>query len=184
MGLPYAPALAMGFRLAYRLWPRRLNSGMSEPYEEIIEGESFVRRPPGVRHEVIRSRLEIRLIECVGGSTTARVLAPRSVVQLSPGTLVRPDLTVVASANHRPLLAVEVIDAGDHRMDTVTKKEVYEARNMPRLWMVDPRYDNVEIYHGSPYGLRLHGILAGSDRLEEALLPAFAYVIRELFAET
>ena len=97
--------------------------------------------------------------------------------------MVRPDLTVVASANHRPLLAIEIIDAGDHRMDTVTKKEVYETRNIPRLWMVDPRYDNVEVYHGSQYGLRLKGILAGSDRLEEALLPEFAYVIRELFSE-
>lgn len=156
---------------------------MSEPYEEIIEGESYVRKPPGVRHELIRGRLQARLVECLGRLATARVLSPRSVVQLSPGTMVRPDLTVVASANHRPLLAIEVIDAADHRMDTVTKKDVYETRNIPRLWMVDPRYDNVEVYHGSQYGLRLKGILAGSDRLEEALLPEFAYVIRELFSE-
>lgn len=156
---------------------------MSEPYEEIVEGESYVRKSPGIRHELIRGRLEARLTDCVGRQGTARLLATRSVVQLSPGTLVRPDLTVVASANERLLLAIEVIDAGDHRMDTVTKKDIYETRNVPRLWMVDPRYDNVEVYHGSTYGLRLQGILAGADRLEEALLPEFAYIIRELFAE-
>jgi len=156
---------------------------MSKPYEEIIEGESFVRQPPGVRHELIRDRIESRLVRCLGGIATARLLAHRSVVQLSPGTLVRPDLTVVTNANDRPLLAIEIIDAGDHRMDTVVKKEIYEARKVPRLWMVDPRYDNVEVYHGSPYGLRLQSILAGADRLEEALLPEFAYIIRELFAE-
>ncbi len=156
---------------------------MSEPYEEIIEGESYVRKSPGVRHELIRGRLEARLMDCVARLDSARLLGARSVVQLSPGTMVRPDLTVVAKANDRLLLAIEVIDAGDHRMDTVTKKEIYETRNVPRLWMVDPRYDNVEVYHGSPYGLRLQGILAGADRLEEALLPEFGYVIRELFSE-
>ena len=156
---------------------------MSQPYEEIIEGESYVRKPPGIRHELVRERLEVRLASCLGRLSSARLLASRSVVQLTPGTMVRPDLTVVAQANDRLLLAVEIIDAGDHRMDTVTKKEIYETRNVPRLWMVDPRYDNVEVYHGSPYGLRLQGILAGADRLEESLLPEFAYVIRELFAE-
>jgi Uma2 family endonuclease len=156
---------------------------MSEPYEEIIEGESFVRQPPGVRHELIRERLAARLTAAIELLPSTRLLATRSVLHLTPGTMVRPDLTVVASANDRLLLAVEVIDPGDHRLDTVVKKEAYESRNVPRLWMVDPRYDNVEVYHGSPYGLRLQGILAGSDRLEEALLPEFAYVIRELFAD-
>jgi Uma2 family endonuclease len=156
---------------------------MSRPYEEIIEGEVYVRQPPGVRHELIRERLHARLAASLTTVATVRLLETRSVLQLTPGTMIRPDLTVVASANNRLLLAVEVIDAGDHRTDTVNKKEIYETRNVPRLWMVDPRYDNVEVYHGSPYGLRLQGILAGSDRLEEALLPEFAYVIRELFAE-
>ncbi len=156
---------------------------MSEPYEEIIEGESYVRKSPGIRHELIRGRLEARLTDCLQRLAAVRLLGSRSVLQLSAGTMVRPDLTVVAQANGRLVLAIEVIDASDHRMDTVTKKEVYETRNVPRLWMVDPRYDNVEVYHGSPYGLRLQTILAGADRLEEALLPEFGYVIRELFAE-
>lgn len=156
---------------------------MSEPYEEIIEGESYVRQAPGARHELIRTRLESRLMACLQQLPMARLLAARTVLQLTPGTLVRPDLAVVASANNRLLLAIEVIDAADHRTDTVTKKEIYETRNVPRLWVVDPRYDNVEVYHGSPYGLRLQRILAGADTLEDALLPEFAWVIRELFAE-
>lgn len=156
---------------------------MSEPYEEIIEGESFVRLRPGPRHELIRQRLETRLLAALEQAPVARLLSPRSVLQLTAGTMVRPDLTVVARANERLLLAIEVIDPSDHRTDTVMKKEIYETRNVPRLWMVDPRYDNVEVYHGSPYGLRLQGILAGSDQLVEALLPEFAYVIRELFAD-
>jgi Uma2 family endonuclease len=154
-----------------------------EPYEEIFEGESIVRQSPGARHETIRERLQLRLTASLEQVPTARLVGPRSVVQLSPGTMVRPDLAVIANANDRLLLAVEIIDPGDHRTDTVVKKDAYDSRNVPRLWMVDPRYDNVEVYHGSPYGLRLQGILAGSDQLREALFPMFTYVIRELFAE-
>lgn len=156
---------------------------MSESYEEIIEGESYVRKPPGHRHETICERLQTRLSGCLDQLAHVRLLTGRSILQLTPGTMLRPDLAVVARANERLLLVIEVIDANDHRLDTVTKKEIYETRNVPRLWMVDPRYDNVEVYHGSPYGLRLQGILAGRDRLEEALFPEFAYVIRELFLE-
>ena len=48
-------------------------------------------------------------------------------------------------------------------------------------WMVDPRYDNVEVYHGGEYGLALKGILALRDILTEPLLPAFQYPIADLF---
>jgi Uma2 family endonuclease len=48
--------------------------------------------------------------------------------------------------------------------------------------MIDPRYDNVEVYHGTEYGLMLKGILAGRELLEEKLLPEFQLVINELFA--
>jgi len=65
----------------------------------------------------------------------------------------------------------------------VMKKQIYEERNIPRLWMVDPRYDNVEIYHGSQYGLMLKGILAGKETLTEQLLPALNVSVAELFRE-
>ena len=48
--------------------------------------------------------------------------------------------------------------------------------------MVDPRYDNVEIYHSTEFGLELKGILAGSEVLTEKLVPEFQFVIAELFA--
>jgi len=47
--------------------------------------------------------------------------------------------------------------------------------------MIDPRYDNVEVYHGSQYGLILKGILAGREILTENLLPEFQLTIAELF---
>ena len=64
------------------------------------------------------------------------------------------------------------------------KKQLYEEIRLPRLWMVDPRYDNVEVYHSLEYGLALKGILAGRDVLTEKLLPEFQYIIADLFASS
>ncbi len=47
--------------------------------------------------------------------------------------------------------------------------------------MVDPRYDNVEVYHGGQHGLALKQILALREILTEPLLPAFQYAIADLF---
>jgi Uma2 family endonuclease len=74
------------------------------------------------------------------------------------------------------------VNSEDHRPDTVTKKELYELARLPRLWMVDPRYDNVEVYHATEYGLRLQEILAGAETLTEKLLPEFAISMIALFA--
>ncbi|MEP6663684.1 MAG: Uma2 family endonuclease, partial [Verrucomicrobiota bacterium] len=109
------------------------------------------------------------------------LLTPRSVIRLSAGTLVRPDLAVVTTANHRLWLAAEIISADDHRFDTVLKKSIYEGTGLPRLWMIDPRYDNVEIYHASQYGLALLQILANREILTEKLLPSLRLEITELF---
>jgi Uma2 family endonuclease len=155
---------------------------MSQAYEEIFEGESLLRSAPGARHEKICARFHEYVARGLGKNSVSRLLSTRSIVQLSPGTMVRPDLSVVTVATGKLWLAVEVVDSEDHHPDTVLKKGFYEKFQVSRLWMVDPRYDNVETYHGMPYGLALRGILAGNERLKEPLLPEFDFTVAELFA--
>ena len=113
---------------------------------------------------------------------SAQLLAPRTKIQVARTTAIRPDLALVTTATGKLWLAVEIVHTGDHHADTVIKKEVYERARVPRLWMVDPRYDNVEISHSTEFGLVLKGILAGSEVLAEKLVPEFQIVIAELFA--
>ena len=155
---------------------------MSSPYKEIIEGQTILRAPPGPRHELICGRLHALVHASVANLTSTHLLAPRSQVQLSPGTTVCPDLALVTRANGKLWLAVEVVNSEDHQSDTVIKKQIYEEARLPRLWMIDPRYDNVELYHGTEYGLMLKGILAGRESLAEKLIPEFHVVVSELFA--
>lgn len=155
---------------------------MKSDYEEIIEGVSVLRRVSAGRHEEVCEALHSAFTAALKGSAVARLLEPRSSVQLSPGTLLRPDLALVTAATGKLWLAVEVVSSTDHRWDTVTKKELYETAAVPRLWMVDPRYNNVEIYHGSPHGLALQHIYAGREALTEKLLPALKLTVAQLFS--
>ncbi|WCJ59743.1 Uma2 family endonuclease [Fontisphaera persica] len=152
-------------------------------YEEVVDGETLLRYPPGPRHELICERLHALVADALVGVTTSRLLEVRAPIELRPGTIVRPDITLIATATGKAWLIAEVVDSEDHRADTVVKKSLYEETRLPRLWMVDPRYDNVEVYHGSPYGMALRGILAGRERLTEALLPKLGVTIRDLFAD-
>ena len=155
---------------------------MSDPYEEILAGDLTLRLPPGARHELVLSRLHDALHKSVADSPVTRLLEPRSQLHVARSTTLRPDLALVTAANTKLWLAVEVVSSDDHQADTVTKKQIYEEIKVPRLWMVDPRYDNVEVYHATEYGLKLMSILAGSEVLQEKLLPEFQFIIAELFA--
>jgi len=117
----------------------------------------------------------------IAGLGSVQLLAPRAQVQVARGSLFCPDLALVTAATNKLFLAVEIVSRDDHRADTVVKKEIYDQIRVPRLWMVDPRYDNVEIYHSTEFGLQLKGILAGREVLVEKLVPQFRFVIADLF---
>ncbi|MEW6304093.1 MAG: Uma2 family endonuclease [Verrucomicrobiota bacterium] len=151
-------------------------------YEEIYAGITYERPSPDARHELICGRLHAAVTAALDGVPTARLLEPRSVVEIIPGTVIRPDLALVTAATGKIWLAAEVIGTIDHKIDTVLKKEVYEQASIPRLWMVDPRYDNLEVYQSGQYGLALKTIMAGREKLTEKLLPALSITIAEIFA--
>jgi Uma2 family endonuclease len=155
---------------------------MSRPYEEILNGGTLPRSAPGDRHETICARLHREMAASIAGLNSVQLLAPRTQVPLARTTAFCPDLALVMAATGKLFLAAEIISRDDHRADTVVKKELYEHHRVPRLWMIDPRYDNVEIYHSFEFGLKLHGILAGGEVLAEKTFPQFRIVIRDLFA--
>ncbi len=156
---------------------------MSHTYEEIIEGNSVHRTVLGGRHRLVLERLQALMQAALPANGPARLQEPRSVVQLTAGTILRPDLSLVTVATGKVFLAAEIISSEDHRWDTVTKKEIYEDCKIPRLWMIDLRYNNVEVYHGSQYGLGLKGILANKEALTEKLLPNLSVAMNDLFSD-
>ena len=155
---------------------------MSQPYEEILSGETLPRSAPDSRHEAICDRLHATMNASISNVSSTQLLAPRTKVQVARNTAIRPDLALLTTATGKLFLAAEIVSRQDHQADTVIKKEIYEQIRVPRLWMLDPRYDNVEVYHSTEFGLQLKSILAGAEILSEKLLPEFQIVIKELFA--
>jgi len=155
---------------------------MSDAYEETVNGERLLRFPPRPRHDEILVRLRRRVAGAIASLTAARMLDTRSPVEISARTILRPDMALVTTANGKLWLVAEVISSEDHHADTVEKKTVYEEQRVPRVWIVDPRFDNVEVYHGTPFGLALKRVLAGRELLTETLLPGFEMPLHELFA--
>jgi hypothetical protein len=154
---------------------------MSDSYEECLDGYNVTRPAPGRRHELVCRRLHEIVLSSVGNLTSTRLLAPRSPVRVSASTQVCPDLALTTVAGGKLWLAAEIISSEDHRVDTVIKKDLYEALKIPRLWMIDTRYDNVEVYHSTAYGLTLKEILAGREILSEKLLPEFQLTVSDIF---
>ncbi len=155
---------------------------MPLPYEEILDGATLPRSAPSQRHEKICEHLHKEMAASVAGLATTQLLAPRTKIQVLRTTAIRPDLALVTAATSKLFLAVEIVDRADHRADTVIKKELYEKIRVPRLWMIDPRYDNIEVYHSTEFGLALKGILAGKEVLTEKLVPQFKLTVTDLFA--
>lgn len=154
---------------------------MTESYEEVIQGESLYRPAPGERHERVCRRLHRLVADSIPADSSLRLRAPRSLLELDPGTWLHPDLLLTDKARSAFYLIAEIIDRRDHSIDTVLKKRLYEELNPPRLWMIDPRYDNLEIYHGTDYGLMLKRIIAGREILDEARLPELNLPVCDLF---
>ncbi len=162
---------------------------MSEAYEEVIGGETILRRPLPSVHEQLVTRLHGLVARSLPPNSTLRLLPPRTELELGEACRLRPDLAIVraapgpADACETDLyLIAEVLQPGDHRVDTVLKKQLWADALLPRLWMVDPRYLNVEVYGCGEYGFTLFDILANHHALTDPHLPGLNCAMDELFA--
>jgi Uma2 family endonuclease len=161
---------------------------MSEPYEELLQGEPVDRRGPSAEHELLVGRLHERVARALPLNSALRLLPPRAELLLGEHSVLRPDLAVVrtdpaAEGVAALYLIAEVLLPGDHHTDTVIKKQLWADSRLPRLWMVDPRYLNVEVYGLGEYGFTLIDILAHHHPLTDPCLPGFSCTMDELFAD-
>jgi len=156
---------------------------MAEPYQELIDGETFFRGPLNGPHELMCYRLHAWLTRHLPINSALKLLPRRTTVTLRPGTDICPDLALVRHDNGQLYLAAEVLQPGDHHPDTVIKKQIYSDCRAPRLWIVDSRYQNVEVYSTTtPSGFRLESILASNDTLTDNAVGGIVYPIAEIFA--
>ncbi len=163
---------------------------MSEPYEETIHGEEVLRCAPNPSHELLVDRLHRLVGNNLPANSHLKVLPPRFQIDLGRLGMLQPDLCIVrprgddnGQSGDRLYLVAEVLHPGDHHVDTVIKKQLWADIRLPRLWMVDPRYLNVEVYASTEFGFTLLDILANRHPLTDPNLPGLRCPMRELFAD-
>ena len=158
---------------------------MSDAYEEIIQMEAYPRLPPSLGHEILVGRLHRLVADAIPLNSLLRLQPPRTELHLDESNTVRPDLTVIRAPPGEAAqlyLVAEVLEPGDHHVDTVIKKQLWADARLPRFWMVDPRYLNVEVYGCGEYGFTLGDILAHHHPLTDPHLPGLNCPMEVLFA--
>lgn len=161
---------------------------------EIIDGELYVSRQPGLYHQLVCGAFhsELRNWSRKHGTGSA-VLAP-GVISAEDND-VAPDVVwtsssrlnaVLGSGGHLygpPELIVEILSPGapNKRRDREVKLKLYSRRGVTEYWIADWEVQVVEVYRRENAELRLQATLGEADTLETPLLEGFAVRVSELF---
>jgi len=114
---------------------------------EVIDGELFVTPAPTFDHQEAVGLLFLRLHPYVRGLGIGHATLSPADIEMSPDTIVQPDLFVVPTAEgKRPrnwadirelILAVEVLSPGSARADRIVKRRFYQRCRVAEYWIVD-----------------------------------------------
>ena len=160
---------------------------------EIIEGERFVSRSPGLTHERVLWKLILLIGNFLEASPVGEGVANVGVI-LSDISAVIPDLIVFLNeqsetivSNDRlkgpPALVIEILSPGpaNIKRDRLTKLHLYDKHGVPEYWIVDPPNMTLERYVRQGTSLVLLERLENEDVLSTTILPGFSCKVSEIF---
>jgi len=160
---------------------------------ELIEGELFASRAPGITHQRTVGNLLYIFRRYLEKNPIGEVISGPGIVFDIHNSVI-PDLvyisrerSAIAKDTHlteAPDLIVEVLSPGKENIerDRKMKWQVYGKRGLREYWIVDPEMRSVEIYRRWARGLRLVATLTTADILTTPLLPGFSCRVQEIFA--
>jgi len=148
---------------------------------ELDEGELLMEPSPALRHNLIRQRIAMQLIQFVE-SKSLGVVAEEMDFRLGPDTVRNPDVAFITSehlkkidsdrspADGAPALAVEVISPNNRAADIAKKTQQYLDAGCKTVWIIYPSLRRAEIH--STTGVRM--VREPQHLEDELLLPGFS----------
>jgi Uma2 family endonuclease len=116
---------------------------------EILGGRHFVNPAPDLYHQTVAARLLYELMRRIEKRGRGRVLTAPIDVHIEPGSIVQPDLVVVATRHASilgpeklrgaPDLLVEILSPSTQQHDRERKRALYERAGVREFWLVDPK---------------------------------------------
>ncbi len=155
---------------------------------ELDEGELLMEPSPALRHNLMRQRIAMKLIQFIE-SNHLGVVAEEMDFRLAPDTVRNPDVAFVTAEHLKkidldrspvegaPVLAVEVISPSNTAEDMAKKTQQYLRAGSQLVWIVYPKLRLVEAYsHEIVRQLHEPEVLK-----DDRLLPGFSLSMRYIF---
>jgi Uma2 family endonuclease len=160
---------------------------------ELIEGELFVSRAPGIPHQRVLHNLQMELGSYLRENPVG-ILVPGTGVILSDHDAVIPDLVFVQRDRwaevtseqkiiRAPDIVVEILSAGseNRRRDLFVKRQLYAKYGVKEYWVVDSENQSTLIFHLQQTTFAEGATLHGMAEITSPLLPGFHLKVSAIF---
>ena len=160
---------------------------------ELIEGELYVSRAPGIPHQRVLLNLEIGLSEYLK-TFPVGILVPGAGAIFSNYDAVIPDLAFVRHERWDKVvtgdkftgaldIVVEILSPGtqNRKRDLSAKRKLYANYAIAEYWIVDSENQSVLIFRLREQSLEEVATLTGENKLSSPILPGFQLKVRDIF---
>ena len=160
---------------------------------ELIEGELYVSRAPGIPHQRVLLNLEIGLSDYLKRNPVG-ILVPGAGAIFSDYDAVIPDLAFVRHERWDEVvtgdkftgaldIVIEILSPGaqNRKRDLSAKRKLYANYAVAEYWIVDSENQSVLIFRLREQSLEEVATLTGDDELSSPTLPDFQFQVKDIF---
>lgn len=160
---------------------------------ELIGGELFVSRAPGLSHQRVLQNIQKFLLFYLDRNPIG-ILVPGPGAIFSDYDAVIPDITFVRNERWNDVvtgekftgaldLIIEVISPGaeNRRRDFTAKRQLYGEYGIKQYWIIDTENCEVLIYRNEDQALKEVAKLRDHAEMTSPLLPGFHLQVAEIF---
>ncbi len=162
---------------------------------ELIDGELFVSRAPGIPHQRVLNNLQIALGNYLRANPVG-IIVPGAGAIFSNHDAVIPDLVVVRNERWPEVvsnnkftagvldLVIEILSLGkeNRNRDLLVKRQLYAKYGIGEYWIVDSESRLVEVYRLRAARLESIASLREGDQVTTPLLPDFRLDVTAIFS--
>ena len=159
---------------------------------QIVDGVLFMSPSPNRWHQETVGRIFRYLSAHIEDKGMGEVYIAPFDVELTPKTIIQPDVLVVLNTHLErisdqriigaPDLVVEVTSPGTAGFDRRQKQDAYALAGVPEYWIVEPASHSVEVLTIENNTYSSCGVFEGETALSSKVIPDFPVLIERFFS--